>query len=450
MLSRFALLAALLAAKMLIDALAPGGGGTGPSAALAFGFVLLAADLLGTVFATLHLPRISGYLVAGLVLGPSALDLVVREDVDQIKLIDQIALTFIALSAGLELDLSALRARLRSIACLIGIGGGFALVATAAFAWLAWPLLASSCDIRDVGPRLAVAAALLLGVEALGLSPPAVIAVIRETRAKGPEAETILGATVLMDVVEILLFAVAAGLAAAWITPGQSVDAALIAGAALELIVSLAAGFAIAWGLSLLIRRSKLHLPLVLLVVAFLVARFSADVEHLIRDHFGLGLELEPLLVCVAAGFALRNVFGGAEAAGRAIDRVSLAVYVLFFAVTGADLDLHGVGRVWLPALLLVAVRAAALWAGCRLAGRVAGDPPRFRNTSGLGMITQAGVSMAIVLDVAHRFPTWGEDLRPLAMAAIAVNLLIGPIALRFALNRRGIPAQAVGKEEAP
>lgn len=434
MLIRLALLGGLIGAKVLVDALSPPTFDGGASAALAFGFVLLAADLAGALCAALRLPRISGYIAAGLALGPEALRLLSQEDVGQLKLIDQIALTFIALALGAELDIGELRRRLRSIAGIVLVGGATAFMATAAVARLAWPIVAHGEALARGGPGVPLAASLFLGVLALPASPTAAIAVIRETRSRGPAAEAILGATIVFDVGVLIAFAVVASLVEPQLTPEAGFDIGFAAGVFAELAASVAAGIGIAWALSIYIARSGRDLSLVILAVAFLVARLSPGVEAFFAHRFGLTLEPEPLLVCVAAGFALRNIFAAGAPLARAVDRIALPVFVTFFAVAGADLDLGGLGRAGLAAVLLVLVRAASLNAGCRLGGRLAGDPPAFRGRSGLAFLAQAGISLAIASEIARRFPPWGAELRMLSMTIIALNTLIGPVALRIAL----------------
>jgi Kef-type K+ transport system membrane component KefB len=144
------------------------------------------------------------------------------------------------------------------------------------------------------------------------------------------------------------------------------------------------------------------------------------------------------MLICVTAGFWVRNLSREGGLFMETIDRSSLPIYVIFFSLTGAALNVGALEQTWLIALLLVAVRSGLIWAGAYLGGLTSGDPPRFRRMSGLGFITQAGVSLGLAGIILRSFPEWGAALSTTIVAAIALNQIVGPIAFKHALNAVG------------
>ena len=127
----------------------------------------------------------------------------------------------------------------------------------------------------------------------------------------------------------------------------------------------------------------------------------------------------------------------------EAIESVSLPVYVLFFTLAGAGLNLDALMQTWTIAILLVGVRAAAIYLGAYTGGRLGGDPARFNRIAGMAYLTQAGVSLGLALEVTRRFPGWGDAFVTVIVAVIAVNQMIGPIAMKQALTRAGETREA-------
>ena len=144
------------------------------------------------------------------------------------------------------------------------------------------------------------------------------------------------------------------------------------------------------------------------------------------------------MLICVTAGFWVRNFSRDGDLFMERIDRSSLPIYVIFFSLSGAALNIDALSQTWLIAVLLVAVRCLLIWLGAYLGAASGGDPPRHRQMSGLSYITQAGVSLGLAGIVMRQFPEWGPALVTTMVAVITVNQLIGPVAFKFALSAVG------------
>jgi Kef-type K+ transport system membrane component KefB len=144
------------------------------------------------------------------------------------------------------------------------------------------------------------------------------------------------------------------------------------------------------------------------------------------------------MLISVTAGFWVQNFSRGGGAFMDRIGRSSLPIYVIFFSLTGAALEINALRHTWEIACLLVVVRFALIWIGSYAGAALAGDPPEYRRLAGLCYVTQAGVSLGLAGIVVRRFPEWGVQLATVVVAVIAINQLIGPILLEYALTASG------------
>ncbi len=407
-----------------------GGAGSSADVALGFGFLLLAALQTGDLFAAMRLPRLTGYLVCGLVAGPEVGGLVAAETIPSLRLVNGVAVGLIALTAGSELDLRAQRPRLRAVVAISVVAVVLAVAVTTA---LAGVLGAHLPFLHGMDGTQRWTVALTLGVVLASLSPAVAIAILTETRAAGPVSDTVLGVVVLADIVAIVAFASVQSMAARAFgaTAGEAMPVAALLG--IELGGSVLAGAVLALVLAAWHRFVRDHLAL--LVVAACVV--SAEV--------GSRLHLDALLVALTAGILLQNSLGvGGAAIGRALAPASLPIFAVFFALAGASLRVRDFGALAPMALLLAAARAASLMVGARVGAAVAGAEPAVARWGPFAVIPQAGVSVGFAELVARHFPAWGPGARDLLLAVVTLNQLVGPVLLRTALSRAG----EVGRRE--
>jgi Kef-type K+ transport system membrane component KefB len=402
---------------------------------IAFGFLLLVAYLVGEIFSIASLPRISGYILTGVLFGPYVVGFVDSHMVRLLKVVDDLALTFIALAAGGELRMSELTHRFRSILYTIVLLTVVVWSGVAIFVLLACPLIPF---LREMPFPLLLSSALLLGVISVARSPSSAIAIIKECRACGPFTEGVLGVTVAMDVLIILLFAATLSVIDLLAHPGQSFHVASLVVISAEIFVSIGLGYLIGSLIAAYIKYIKTYLTIFILGVTFSIAKFSNHLGVLLEQYFQMAVHLEPLLICMAAGFVIQNRSREGPRLMDAIDRSSLPVYVIFFALTGAALDLSALKQTWTMAFMLVGVRLLMIWLGAAWGGRLSGDPPIFYRNSWLAFVTQAGVSLGLASIVARRYPGWGTTLATIIVAVIAVNQFIGPVLFKVALARVG------------
>ncbi len=404
-----------------------------------FGFVLLAAFTLGEVAANVKLPKITGYIVTGLVFGPQILNIFSSSVEADLRVVNDLAIGLIALSAGAEMHLDGLKRIARSLLWIVLLKGFLILAAVMA----AVVALASFLPFLSDAPLgLVLSVGMILGVLAMGTSPAATIAVINETGAKGPLADTTLGVAVAKDIVMVVLLALGIALARTFAPDSHGFEIGLLTELALDLFLSLLAG-AILGGLIIAYMRF-VRAEMWLFIVGIIFAMTAIAHEF----------HLEALLVFIVAGFIVQNVSKFGHDFVHLVEKLAIPIYVVFFSVAGAGLDLSSL-RLILPVVLaLVTVRLAAIYVGTAAATRVASAPEPIRRNAWLSFVSQAGVVIGLSIIVENNLPGLGTDIRTLVMGTVAVNLLLGPVLFKVALSRagetRGAEAAEVEDEVTP
>lgn len=421
---RIIILALLLAGVQLILPL--GARGYGGSWLLAFGFLMVAADTVGRLVAPFGLPAIVGHLAAGVLFGPQVLGTVNAETARQLAPVSALAIALIAFLAGAELRWTELRERGVLLLKILATELAFVLLAVAGVLFLLReriPFLA--------GAETATVAALALLFASISIvhSPAVTMALLTETKANGPVARTTLGVVLLSDVVVILLFAAVLAIVRGIVPPEAAAGGGAGFGRVLwEIGGALLVGGILGAGTALYLRFVRRELFLFAILVAF-VGGEIARLAH-----------VETLLAMLTAGFVAENVSPHAlgHALRDAMERSAAPVFVVFFALAGASLDLAAVAGLWPVVLPLVAARGLALWAGSNLGARWGRATPPERQYVWMGLVSQAGVAIGLATVVAQAYPEQGAKIRTLFLAVLAVNQTIGPVLFRFALSRSG------------
>ncbi len=399
---------------------------------LSLGFVMLAAYVTARILSIIGLPLISGCIFAGIIAGPYVSGFLSIEMVDQLKLVDELALSFIALTAGGELRLQSLKKRKKAIILNIVLQTVVICCLVSGFVTSAGHFFAFTGNLSSVQ---IIVLAILLGVISVARSPSSTIAIISECRARGPFTETVLGVTVLIDVLIIVFFTFALAVAKVIITGSAVMDLQVFAALSAEMIVSLLVGVGLGLIISFHIKRFGKDLTLFLLFLAFAVTKTSLWLSGFMDSQFNISLHLEPLLICMSAGFFVQNFSGVGDDFMESMDRMALPIYVLFFSLAGAALNLDSLRICWSMALCLVVIRIFGILLATFIAGTISRDPACHRQSAWMAYITQAGVAIGLAQLAQRQFPEIGVYLITLVLAVISINQIIGPIAFKIALG---------------
>lgn len=396
----------------------PGGG------LFALGFLLLAGTFAGRVVALLGFPRLTGYLAVGVLSGPHGLGVLSTADVDDLALINALALALIALQAGAELTTSMLK---RSFRSLMWASAGHIL-----FIFTGMTLVfAGLLRFTDFGADLPLGAALAVGTVwgAMAVSKAATdaLAILSETRAKGPVSEYALGVVIVIDVFVLVLFAIGLTTAKTALTPDAAFSLVELEELGVELFASVAAGTT--FGLLIAfyfwaVGREKL---LFTVVVAYGVTAFCSYFHY------------DTLLVFVVAGFVVSNLTREGHHLVDTTESISVAVMVVFFATAGAQLDL-GALRIYGPiALALALARIAFTYLASQFGHKMAGDTDVVRRYGWTAFVSQAGVTLGLASIAKSALPDEvGTGIVTLLIAVIGINELLGPVLFKVGLMKAG------------
>lgn len=390
--------------------------------------ICLAVALVGGLMMSrltkkLNLPAVTGYLVGGLILGPFCLGALgvpglgfnTLEQVDSLRILTQTALGFIAFTIGNEFRLSQLKA---TGAKAITIGILQAVITTVVV------------DLVLIGLHLifpqviSLACAITLGAIASATAPAATLMVVRQYKADGPLTRLLLLVVAIDDAVGLMLFSISFGIATA-LSHGQVSVTAVVVEPIIEVILSLGLGSVMGWLLNWVeqffhsrSKRMSISVAFVLLTVGMSMLEFEVG-----GIHCGFSL----LLVCMMTGTVFCNVCDTSEELMGRVDGWTVPLNVLFFVISGAELDLNVLTQ---PVTLLVGViyilsRTAGKYFGTLSSCAMTKQPPLITKHLGITLLPQAGVALGMAITAAS-LPD-GPLTRNVVLFSVLVYELIGP-----------------------
>ncbi|HIE52520.1 MAG TPA: hypothetical protein EYP85_12240 [Armatimonadetes bacterium] len=402
--------------------------------------ILLGVGFIAAKAAQLvRLPSVTGYICAGVVLGPSCLHLITEEALQhQLGHFTQIALMLIAFGIGEHLDLRHLRQAAKSVG-YIGLGetsGAFWLVGMGTFL-VAWGTRVGN---PAWGLMNFITLALLLGAVSVATAPAATLHVMRELRATGPLTKTLMAVVAVDDGLAIIIFGIA--MSAARHLVGAEGKSVLWAGAdsAAEIMGSLVigafAGLLIDFVVHRLKRRGEmLTAGLALLLLAGELARL---------------MHWSPLLTGMATGFTIVNRDRRDVRVFRAINDFEPPIYALFFTLAGAHLQISALATAGYLGAVYALLRVAGKMVGANLGSRLSGAPISVRRWLGLALVPQAGVAIGLIFLIQgdEALGAYSVVITPVVLAAVVLSELVGPACARLAVMKAGEARGEIEREQ--
>lgn len=385
---------------------------------------LAAAMALGLLLTRLakkvNLPNVTAYLIAGLIVGPYCLNLFSENMLAGISELTSIALGFIAFSIGGEFKWESLK-RVGVKALIITI-----FQAIAALAAVDVVLILCGFDLP---------LSLTLGAIATATAPAATLMVVRQYRAQGTMTNTLLSVVAMDDAIGLAAFAISLAMAQSLTSGAAPTVQNMLISPLLEIGLSLVVGAALGTVLSFLLRFFRSRANRLSLMIAAVFAGVA------LSDCWGLSA----LLTCMAIGAAMVNLRADSGALIENTDRWTPPLFMLFFIISGAELDLQVLTTVGLLGVLYLVARSLGKYFGSALGACVVKSEPKIRKYLGLTLLPQAGVAIGMAQVVIAKLPEYGEVIRAVVLCATLVYELVGPVITRVALSRAGeIPADAL------
>ena len=393
-------------------------------------FALIGGLMLSRLTKLLNLPAVTAYLVAGLLLGPFALGRLnipglgfqTLEQVELMGIVTQTALGFIAFTIGNEFRLSQLKA-MGSSAIIIGI-----LQAVLTTVVVDIVLIALHLFFPEI---ISIPCAITLGAIASATAPAATLMVVRQYKADGPLTRLLMLVVAIDDAVGLLLFSVSFGIATA-LAHGQVSVLAVVVEPIVEIVLSLALGSLMGWLLNWVeqffhsrSKRMTISIAFVLLSVGLSSVTFTVG-----GVHCGFSL----LLVCMMTGTIFCNICSTSEELMERVDNWVMPLNVLFFVISGAELDLEILAH---PVTIIVGIiyilaRSAGKYYGAAISCKLTKQSKPITDNLGITLLPQAGVALGMALTAAT-LPD-GALARNVVLFAVLVYELIGPALTKHSL----------------
>lgn len=375
--------------------------------------ILLSGLIFGRIVKLLGFPNVTGYLIAGLIFGPYCLKILPLNLVTELELVSEMALAFIAFSIGSEFKWSYLK-KVGTTAISIAV-----LAAMAASILVTVSLAVIGVDIKI---------ALLLGVIASATAPAATIMVIKQYHAKGPVTETLLSVVALDDAVALILFGAAMAIVNSIQHPGEIPLTLSIAMPFIEIIGSFVLGFVLGWLFTIPLKYFKKNSNRLIITVGFVF----------LSSALASKLGLSPLLLCMSMGAALVNISGSARSIFELTDGVTAPIYLMFFVVSGAELNVSVLIEAGLIGIVYIISRIIGKVFGSSLGAILTKAPETVKKYLGFTLIPQAGVAIGLSHIASQAIPECGPTIRAVVLGATLVYELTGPILTKNSLKKAG------------
>ncbi len=381
---------------------------------LKIAIVLVVGIIGGRVARLVKLPNVSGYLVFGLLLGPSFFNFISPADVQSFNIINELALAAIAFSIGNEFVLKEMKKIGKSIfiITLMEVIGAVLLVFCILFFVFRQPF-AFSIVIASMSAATAPAATLL---------------VMKQYNAKGPLTRTILPVVALDDVFGIVVFGIALSVAKIVTYKQQLSVASMIFGPLIEIAGSVGIGFVLGLLLSWLSQKASGRDELQAVALAAIG----------VATGISLLLNMSPLLTCIVMGTVLVNIQQNSVRVFDSVNSFAAPIYILFFTLAGASLDLSILKTVGLMGIAYVLARGLGKIAGAWAGAAMVKAEPAVRKYLGLGLLPQGGISIGLMVLVRQQLPDYAVAINTIIMFSVLIYETSGPIFAKIALKKAG------------
>ena len=395
---------------------------------LSIAIALCAGLLVSRFVKPLKLPAVTGYLIAGILIGPyclgklgvQGLGFPTTTDVKALSLFNDVALGFIAFAIGNEFRLSQLRQTGKQ-ATVIGIFQ--ALTAT-----LMVDLVLIGLHFFVLGDSMSIADAIVLGAIATATAPAATLMVVRQYKANGPVTRMLLPVVAMDDALGLMLYAIMMAIARTLDSGAALSVMTLLVKPLIEIVGSLAMGVVIGTVMVFCLRffHSRGNKLTMTILIVFLAVGVSTM------------LDLSSLLVCMMVGATMINVSNDSPALLEQCDRFTPPLFLLFFVLSGASLDLSVLPTVGVVGIAYVLSRAIGKSLGATIGAAIEKCDKNIIRYLGMTLIPQAGVAIGMARMCLTDLPAYGPTINAVVLAGTLIYELTGPVITKIALTKAG------------
>ena len=402
---------------------------------LSLAIALLVGLGLSRLAKVLQLPAVTAYLVAGILIGPfclgkagvKGLGFTSFDELESLKIISEVALGFIAFSIGNEFRLSQLKT-IGKQATVIGI-----VQAVMATLLVDGALIGLHFIIPD---KLPLPSAIVLGAIASATAPAATLMVVRQYKAKGPLTNTLLPVVALDDAVGLVLFAVSFGIAKA-VMSGEISIVSVVVEPLIEIVLSLSLGAVMGFVFSFVERFFHSRSKRLSVSVAFIFLTVGISLMKFEAGHVHIGFS--SLLTCMMLGTVFCNISDISHELMDRLDRWTAPLFILFFVISGAELDLAvlGDGMIVLIGVVYIIFRCIGKYLGSYVSAKATKCAPAVTKYLGITLFPQAGVALGMAMK-ASALGEEGEMVSNIVLFSVLIMEIIGPFLTKISLQKAG------------
>jgi Kef-type K+ transport system membrane component KefB len=385
---------------------------------LVVGIMLLTSYLFSNIVKKIKLPRLSGYMLMGLILGTSGIGVLTDDIVDGLQFLENLALSFIALTAGGELKFSQIKAYKKSIfhilfSQIVIIFVGMLIV---------FYLIAGHLPfLSGLNRFMILGLSILFAGTSLSTSPATAIGIITELQSKGKVTNIVFIITVLKALVLILFFPIIITLSKELYQDSISLNLSLLSEISFQILASIFTGFVMGSIIIWYFKKVKVEMSIFLLGITLAITEISS--------LFGI----EILLTSLVTGVVVQNFSRHGQSLISGIEIFSLPIYVIFFCFAGASLHLEILREALFITFLLVVARFLLNYAGNYVGAALAREDPYIKNFSWMGYIGQAGIALGLGILIEQNLPDIiGKYFLTILISTVVINEMLGPILLKY------------------
>ena len=368
----------------------------------------------GRIAGYFKLPSVSGYIVVGLIIGPSFINLINAQDILSFGIITEMALAAIAFSIGNEFLLADMK-KVGKSALIITVGEVFGVVLVVFM--VMFFIFKQSLEFSMVIASMSAATA-----------PAGIVMVIRELKANGPLVRTILPVVALDDALGIMVFGVALSLAKMTAGVANYSVFQIISTPLIEILGSLVLGLIIGFIMTYVCKKAKGKEELLSITIAFVLLGVGAS------NFFNVS----PLLTCMMMGGTLVNLKQNSKRVFGALNEFTPPIYILFFTIAGASLNIKVLSSVGIIGIGYIVARAAGKIIGATLGAKVVGAEDVVTKYLGISLLTQGGISIGLSLVVSRELPEFSESIVTVILLSVLFFEIAGPILAKIAITKAG------------
>lgn len=375
--------------------------------------MMISGLLFGRLCKFIKLPNVTGYLIAGLVFGPSLFNIVDQNMIDEFTIISDIALSFIAFSVGCDFSLDYFK-KVGSAPIIVAIFEAMGAVI----------LLTVTLIICKVDLKLSI----LLGAIAAATAPAQTIMVINQYKAKGPLTSLLLSVVALDDAVALIGFGFASTIVTAMNGKGDRSLVLSILDPFYQVLISAVIGFVLALVMKVLLKWFKKHSNRICVILGMVALTY----------YLATLLKGSSLLACMCLGAVLTNIIHDSDDVVKVSEGFTPPIYMMFFVISGAGFDVSALKSIGFIGIIYVVVRVIGKMLGSYVSGKITHQPDKVCKWLGPTLMPQAGVALGLIAVASSMVPDYAPQLRTVILCSTFIYSIIGPGVAKLSLVKAG------------